>query len=193
MSPCLAQEEEPRQVLAPKGGARARRSPKPEKMEAEKGGATKAMGMQTWQQVVDMFPCCVGSQIKCQVVIVDFSNCSCIVFSCLHIFTFGVCYHLFLFFSWRFSGLFSLLVSSCFGCVRVWIFGFGDFLGFRIFPMRKQFKREIMISFSREKQNVKSSWTSRMNSNMLRNVLLWCNRCMELGTRQRCGETTATA
>ena len=50
----------------------------------------------------------------------DFWNCSCDVFKCLHIFTFGVfCPLLFLFCG--FVGLISLFVSSCFGCVRVWI------------------------------------------------------------------------
>ena len=89
-----------------------------------------------------------------------------------------------------FVGLISLFVSSCFGCVRVWILGI---FGLCVFLLREQFYGDFMQSFSSEKHNVKSSWTSRMNSNMLRIVLFWCNRCVELRTRQRFGETTASA
>ena len=113
----------------------------------------------------------------------------------------------FFFFCFFCGILFALFVSSGLGFVRVWIWAFGDFWVWGFFSVATKILRRFhVIIFKRkalcevlcflektQRHNVKSSRTCRMNSNMLRIVFFWCNRCMELRTRQRCGKTTASA
>ena len=94
---------------------------------------------------------------------------------------------------WSFLSSFVSILRICWSDFLVRVFMFWMCSRLDLGDFRVQFYGDFMQSFSGEKHNVKSSWTCRMNSNILRIVLFWCNRCVELRTRQRCGETTASA